>query len=79
MWGQEGLRLASGTFPRQKINNEGSLSSSYTKPLPHQPASSRTLVDCHTQSTLENIIPFELQVRESMVLSSESGVRRLTF
>jgi len=59
VWGQEGWRLASGTFPRQKINNEGSLSSSYTKPLPHQPASSRTLVDCHTQSTLENIIPFK--------------------
>jgi hypothetical protein len=78
VWGQKGLRLASGTFPPQKTNNEGSLSSSYTKPLMHQPAS-RTLVDCDTLSTLENIIPFKLQVRESMVLSSESGVRRPTF
>jgi hypothetical protein len=43
VWGQEGSRLASGTFPPEETNNEGSLSSSYTTALTHQPASQQDI------------------------------------
>ncbi len=45
MWGQKGSRLASGsTFPPQKTNNEGSLSSSYkARFLTHWPASQQDI------------------------------------